>query len=133
MTLCGACLPGTSAHKPLVYVAGPYQHPDPVTNTQAAIAAANLLHDGGLVTPVVPHLSLLWHMHTPRPVEFWYAYDLEVLAHCHALLRIPGVSLGADLEVEFAVKHGIRVFDSVADVNRHYFSLTRRTPSPVQS
>lgn len=106
--------------KPLVYIAGPYTHPDPVTNTQAAIHAANRMHAGGAMTPLVPHLSMLWHMATPRPVEHWYAYDLELLDHCDALLRIPGESSGADLEVEHAHQQGIPVFYSQRALDRFY-------------
>lgn len=100
--------------RPLVYLAGPYTRPDPVLNTHETIRFASKLLDEGLVTPFVPHLTLLWHLVSPREVDFWYDYDLAVLARCDALLRIEGESTGADKEVAFAVERGIPVFYDAA-------------------
>lgn len=95
--------------RPLVYIAGPYSHPDPVANTNAVIAFASELIDEGLVTPFVPHLTLLWHAVRPRPLDFWYAYDVAVLRRCDALYRLRGASTGADAEVAYAKAAGIPV------------------------
>jgi hypothetical protein len=95
--------------KPLVYLAGPYSSPDPVENTHATIMLATELVEAGRVTPIVPHLSLAWHLVTPRPIGFWYAYDLEVLARCDYILRMPGASTGADSEVKEAERLAIPV------------------------
>ena len=103
--------------RPLVYIAGPYTHPDPVANTNAVIAVASELIDEGLVTPLVPHLTLLWHLVAPRPLDFWYAYDVALLRRCDALFRIEGVSSGADMEVEFAATHRIPVFTGRDELN----------------
>jgi nucleoside 2-deoxyribosyltransferase len=102
--------------RPLVYIAGPYTQPDPVANTNAVIALASELIDEGLVTPFVPHLTLLWHAVRPRPLDFWYAYDVALLQRCDALFRIPGKSSGADMEVEFALTNGISVFTERSDL-----------------
>lgn len=96
--------------RPLVYVAGPYTSPDPVANTQNTIRIANRLVEEGLITPVVPHLTLLWHLVEPRDLEFWYAYDLALLHRCDAVLRLPGESTGADREVDYAEENNIPVF-----------------------
>jgi hypothetical protein len=100
----------TFVDRPLVYIAAPYTRPDPVENTHLAIKVANELIDAGLVTPVVPHISLLWHLVTPRGLEFWYEYDLAILARCDAVYRLPGESTGADREVWFAEGRGLPVF-----------------------
>lgn len=92
----------------LVYIAGPYSQPDPVTNTQAAIDAAEEVYAMGY-TPVVPHLAMLWHLYRPHPYEWWLELDLRLLAACDALLRLPGHSDGAEREVIFARAHGISV------------------------
>jgi hypothetical protein len=97
--------------KPLVYVAAPYSRPDPVENTHQLIKIVDSLADDGVVTPVAPHLTLLWHLVAPRPLEFWYAYDLAILARCDAIYRVPGDSTGADAEVAFAESRGVPVFD----------------------
>lgn len=100
--------------KPLVYVAGPYTHPDPVINTREACLVADKLTEMGAAV-VVPHLSLLWHAISPAPLETWYERDLDVLRHCHAVVRLQGASTGADAEVTDAVRHGIPVYSWPGD------------------
>lgn len=98
--------------EPMVYLAGPYTNPDPVANTSHAITVANYIEEMFGVAVVVPHLTLLSHLIIPRNIDHWYAYDLQILARCDALVRIPGASTGADNEVEFAKGRGIPVFFS---------------------
>lgn len=98
--------------RPLVYVAHPYTNPDPVENSHKAIKIADNLHNSGLVTCVVPHLTLMWHSITPHPPAHWYAYDFALLRRCDALLRMPGQSMGADDEEVFAEKYAIPCFYS---------------------
>lgn len=101
--------------KYLVYIAGPYTDPDPIENTHKAIVvAARILDRGGV--PFIPHLSMLWHLVDPRPIEFWYAYDLEILARCDIVFRIPGASTGADAEVVEAERLGIPVVFSMDEL-----------------
>jgi nucleoside 2-deoxyribosyltransferase len=115
--------------RPLVYVAGPYTSPDPVENTHNTIRLASELIDEGLVTPVVPHLTLLWHAVTPRPIEFWYEYDVAILNRCDAVYRIDGESRGADMEVDFANAAGLPVFRTRDELRewakRHQASATQ--------
>ena len=106
----------TYVERPLVYLAGPYTTPDPVQNTNAMIAVASKMIADGVVTPFVPHLTLLWHLVFPQPVEFWYAYDLAVLARCDALLRLPGPSTGADAEVDYAHAVNVPAFDELDEL-----------------
>lgn len=88
--------------RPVVYVAGPYTKPDPVSNTRAALDEATILLDSGLVAPIVPHLSLHWDLVHPRPYEDWLQLDLDIIRRCHAVYRLPGASAGADREVSWA-------------------------------
>lgn len=88
--------------RPLLYIAAPYTRPDPVVNTNAVCRLATVIFEQTKWAPVVPHLSLLWHLVTPRPIEHWYRLDLHVLAHCDAIVRCPGESTGADDEVILA-------------------------------
>ena len=98
----------------LIYIAGPYTDPDPVSNTRRAIDAFNVLVDAGF-TPFVPHLTLFIDIIHQQSASFWYAYDLELLERCDVLLRLSGDSWGADREVEFATDHGIPVFFGTAE------------------
>lgn len=101
-----------------VYVAGPYTHPDPVENTHRAarVGMAIYEHTDDLV-PFVPHLSLLWHAICPRPAQFWYELDLAQMAHCQAIVRLPGASDGADREMREAAGVGLEVvpFESLPE------------------
>ncbi len=110
---------GASVKK--VYIAGPYTKPDPCINTKESIDVANRLMELGFV-PFVPLLSHFWHTMTPKPYGVWLAYDLEWVGACDALLRTPGDSSGADLEVAHAIKIGVPVFyDILALVD--YFAV----------
>lgn len=102
--------------RPFVYVAGPYTHPDPVSNTRTALDVATRLLDSGHVVPFVPHLSLFWDLIHPRPYRTWLDYDLDVIDRCDALLRIPGESAGADIEVDYAHDEKIPIFYDVDEV-----------------
>lgn len=98
--------------RPLVYLAAPYTHGDPVANTHAVVTAATDLVRRGLCWPVVPHLSLLWHAITPLPYETWMAMDMALLARCDGVYRLlPDTpSPGADREIAEAHRRGIPVF-----------------------
>lgn len=98
----------------LIYIAGPYTHPDPVVNTRIAIDAWNKLIAAGN-TPIVPHVSMLLHLVYPKPIEFWYKYDIEIMKRCDAVLRLPGNSIGADAEVRAAKDIGLPVYEMTAD------------------
>lgn len=94
---------------PLVYIATPYSS-DPVRNTQNAIAVAEMLEQEHRVYVVVPHLTHLWDLISPAPHEKWLERDIAVMRRCDAVVRFPGASKGADLEVEYAKAAGIPVF-----------------------
>jgi nucleoside 2-deoxyribosyltransferase len=94
--------------RPLIYLAGPYTEPDPVQNTHRMIRIADALLDAGFV-PLIPHLTLAWHLVSPKRYETWLDYDRELLAHCDAVLRVPGDSNGATGETQHADKLGIPV------------------------
>jgi hypothetical protein len=95
--------------RPLVYIAGPYTHPDPVMNTRAACFAGDELAEMG-AAPIVPHLTMLWHTISPQPLDVWYERDIALLAHCHAIVRLPGSSTGADREWREAERIGMPMF-----------------------
>ena len=99
-----------------VYVAGPYTNPDPIIGTRNAVLAAEDVRSWGAV-PIIPHLSMLWHLISPHEdINFWYEYDLKLLEKCDALLRLPGASSGADAEVRAADYWDIPVFIDRVDL-----------------
>jgi hypothetical protein len=99
---------------PLVYIAGPYTHPDPVINVHRAIEVAEAIEKEKCAV-IIPHLSMIWHLVRPADIDVWYSRDLEVLVHCHALVRFEGPSSGADNEVIHARFHAIPCFNFDAD------------------
>ena len=98
----------TRDHVPLIYIAGAFTEPDPVENTHRMIRIADALLEAGFA-PLIPHLTLAWHLVSPKPYATWLAYDRQLLARCDVLLRVPGYSRGATQEREFAVELGIPV------------------------
>ncbi len=65
--------------------------------------------------PFVPHLSHFLHLHSPRPYEVWTAMDNAFVASCDALIRLDGISKGADAELLLARHLGIPVYAGVVD------------------
>lgn len=111
--------------RPLVYVAGPYTNPDPVQNTHDTIQAAEALQDTELVTCVVPHMTLLWHLVSPHEYGHWLDWDMATLARCDALYRLPGKSSGADGEVAFARRRGIPTFYARGEQDNNVVALLK--------
>jgi len=101
-----------------VYVAGPISNGETqdaatvLQNVHNAIDAAEKLFVAGH-TPFLPHLDHWWHARHPHTTAEWLKWDLEWLGLCEALVRLPGVSVGADQEVEFCNGHGIPVYFGV--------------------
>jgi len=95
--------------RPLLYVAAPYRKPDPVANTHAVCRVAIEIYERTEWCPFVPHTSLVLHMVAPREDQYWLDYDLHILRHCVAIVRLPGESPGADAEIEEAKRIGIRI------------------------
>lgn len=98
----------TTTTNRLVYVAGPVTS-DPYGCVAKACHAFTDLRRLGLV-PFLPQLSVLAEMVRPRTYDDWLAYDLDVIDHCAALVRLPGASPGADREVDHATSIGLPVF-----------------------
>lgn len=101
-----------------VYLAAPLEGSgDPQSNVNAAIDAAARLLDAGFA-PYVPHLTWYMHQRQPRDREVWLQLDRAWLKRCDALIRLPGVSPGADEEWEIAGYRGIPRWTSIDDFLR---------------
>lgn len=105
---------GYAKHRFRVYVAGPLTIGDQAVNVRNAILAADTLLERGYY-PYVPHLNHLWHLIKPQSYEAWLELDFGFLETCEAVLRLPGVSKGADREVAFAEGRRIPVYYSLND------------------
>lgn len=91
-----------------IFIAGPYSS-DPSRNTADAIGTANTLSGCGLFS-FVPHLFHFWDFLHHRDYDFWMDQTIAWVGRCDAVLRLPGKSKGADMEVERAEELGLPVF-----------------------
>lgn len=113
--------------KPLIYVAGPISKGDLRHNIGMANTAAMALVKAGF-SVIVPHASCFYgnnwvggalvpeHLPAGTTHDDWYSLDLVIVRRCDAVLRLPGESVGADLEVAEARKHAIPVFLSISEL-----------------
>jgi nucleoside 2-deoxyribosyltransferase len=102
-----------------VYVSAPYTKGDVALNTANAINASDELLELGFI-PFCPHLSHFWHMQHQHSWETWMEYDLAWVESCDCIIRLPGESKGADIEVEKAKELNKPVFYSIEELNKHY-------------
>ena len=54
----------------------------------------------------------------PLAEQVMYPTAERLLAHCDAVLRLPGESTGADRDVEIARERGLPVYDRLEDIPR---------------
>lgn len=97
-----------------VYISGPLTTSgNPMENIDRAMVAARELIAAGYA-PLVPHLNYMMDLGEEIPREIWLEVELPWVRAADAMIRLPGESIGADLEVERAELLGIPVFGSVA-------------------
>jgi hypothetical protein len=119
-----------------VYCAGPIRKGDLCENISQADDAFYRLMKTGIFAPMIPHwscyagdcqpavgaLGSVWaradgNAHFPDiPGDAYVEMDLAWVRVSEAVLRLPGESVGADLEVQCAKENGIPVFYTVEDV-----------------
>lgn len=97
-----------------VYIASPYTVGRSVDNVRRSLEAADSLLEAGHF-PYAPLLTHFWDMISPKGYEDWMRLDLEWLAQCHAVVRLPGESKGADREEARAKELGLPVYHSVTE------------------
>lgn len=98
-----------------VYIASSYTLGDVAVNVRKQIAIADELIDLNFA-PYVPLLCHFQHLVLPRQYDDWLKLDLYWILKCDILLRLPGVSSGADTEVYFARENNIPVCFSVEEL-----------------
>lgn len=102
-----------------VFISSPYTKGNQAENVRVQIDAAHELMDLGH-TPFLPLLSHFQHMIHPRPYKDWIKNDLHWLRVCDILLRLPGESAGADMEMEHAFAWGIPIIYSIDELKKLY-------------
>ena len=118
-------------HKPLkVYVAGPLMTSGAIDhNIREAIDVAYYIKEAGAL-PFVPHLYFFWDLMRPMPREFWLELDKMWVEDSDVVFRLPGDSIGADLEEGWAedkpVFHQKRtLFDFIKEYNEKSYVVPK--------
>ena len=96
----------------LIYISAPYSIGDQISNVRFACEVGGEILTKGHI-PFIPHLSHFWHFISPKTYDEWLRIDSAIIPKCDALLRVGGISIGADKEVELAVRNGIPVYFSL--------------------
>ena len=95
-----------------VFISSPYTMGYMPENLQKHFECANKLLDNGIAV-FSPLLFHYLEIQKTRPYDFWLKIDQEWLQQCDAVLRLPGESNGAEIEVALAKEKGIPVFYSL--------------------
>jgi hypothetical protein len=119
----------TDTSSMMILIAGPYRsgtNDDPVkmeSNQKTMEAFALPLFRAGHVPVVGEWLALpLVRLAGSREVgdeafnEIFHPIAERLLAHCDAVLRVGGPSLGADLMVSVARQNGLKIFTRLQDI-----------------
>jgi hypothetical protein len=106
-----------------IYIAGPITKGPLADNIRRATEAGVALLRAGYA-PLVPHLTCYYGGPVPEVLpcgtraEDWWAADLPWVAVSHAVLRLPGESVGADMETALAERLGIPVYHDLGTLIR---------------
>lgn len=92
-----------------VYIASPYTIGDVAQNVRKSFHAACSLRMFGAM-PIAPLRAHFEHLLYPQQYELWMQEDFEYVRMSQAVLRLAGISQGADREVTLAQEIGIPVF-----------------------
>ena len=102
-----------------VYIASPYTVGDKGENVKEQIDCADMLMADGFV-PFVPLYYHFHHIMYHHSYEVWAKLGLEWLKECDCILRLPGISAGADHEVSEARRMDIPIFYSYKELINFY-------------
>lgn len=103
----------------IIYIAGPYQSHSAngvfENIIKARAVACELWHKGYAV--ICPHMNTAF-MDGDGTDDLFLDGDLEIMSFCDAVLRLPGESIGADIEVNQAREWCIPVYFSIAELEK---------------
>lgn len=118
----------TNGRRTRVYLACPITAGDRCWNFYQSCRAQEILMRAGYAV-MAPALSMMhpnaWNM----PHKLWLDCDLPWVEAADVLVRLPGASLGADMEVQHATAHGIFVWEThVRELERLFANHTNGDP-----
>jgi hypothetical protein len=113
----------------MVFVSGPVSS-DPYGSVRQGIKAFDELRAKGHV-PILPQLSVFQEIISPRDYEDWMAYFDAIIERCDVLLRLEGISSGADREVARAMEMNKEIwFEDGPENEQHKLFVERRIWRP---
>lgn len=98
-----------------VYIAGPYSQGDVEANVEVAMRTWLELWAVGYI-PYCAHWTYFQNKFLELPYDDWLEFDGYWLESCDAVLRLPGPSRGADMEVTAATQLGMSVYNSTTEL-----------------
>ena len=103
----------------VVYISSPYTLGDAAVNVKRQMDMADMLMNLNFIpfAPLYFHFQQMMH---PRSYDHWIEVDKIWVSRCDCVLRLSGISKGADIEVEKAIELGIPVFYNVDDLVDYY-------------
>ena len=104
-----------------IYISGPITKGDRQHNLKQAMDAHLALLQSGFA-PICPHLTMLLPHAWTVEHSTWIDIDLPWVAAADAVLRLPGESVGADAECDFAFECGVPVFESLEKLTEYFQS-----------
>lgn len=101
-----------------VYFAAPYTNPDPAVNVPLYFETVALYCEfykrqmaGWRIVPIMPHAFHYLDARCPASYDEWMGIDKELIRGAQMLVRLPGESAGAEIEVNYARMNNIPVVD----------------------
>lgn len=107
-----------------VFISSPYQKGGIEQNLQVQIDAANdLINLGFNPLPLNLYCHPIQSKYPRKRYHDWIELTNEWVEKCDCLLRLPGISEGADGEVKRAEELGIPVFYSITELVLYYNNI----------
>jgi hypothetical protein len=103
-----------------VFISSPYTIGDVAVNVRKSIDAFIKLKENSFI-PFSP-IAMSHFIQMVKEIEYdsWLEWDFEWVKTCDCVLRLPGISNGADKEVEEAKKNNIPIFYSIEKLIEYY-------------
>ena len=110
-------------HRPIVYISGPITKGDRNHHLFQSLDAHRRLMLAGF-SVINPMLNMLAPFNTPGienglDHQVWLENDLPQMAACQAVLRLPGESLGAEMECLWATECKIPIYTDINQLITH--------------
>ena len=114
-----------------VYISGPYSS-NPEENTKIACGYWQILWEMGYA-PQCPHWSHIQTRVSDLPHSKWLEYDCSWISANDVVLRIPGESDGAEIEVAYANLIKVPVVHSLGELNEQFPAVEVYDGAPITS